>query len=162
MYVDDWAGYIDPGQTLTAETTSQIGTTNEPCWSNAAYDKLDVEQAAALDPTQRQNLIWQMQQIMYQQTPWVVLVYPEYLEAYNTSRWTGWTPDAQRARSGLHGDRRRAAGVDSYLNLRPAVDKATGGGSKAAIVAIVIAIVVVLAGVSVWLVRRGRVRVEEA
>ena len=32
-----------------------------------------------------------MQQIMYQQTPWVVLVYPQYLQAYNTARWTGWT-----------------------------------------------------------------------
>ena len=33
-----------------------------------------------------------MQQIFYQQSPQVVLVYPEYLQAYNTSRWTGWTP----------------------------------------------------------------------
>ena len=31
-----------------------------------------------------------MQQIMYQQTPWIVLAYPDYLEAYNTARWTGW------------------------------------------------------------------------
>ena len=162
MYVDDWAGYTDPGQTLTGETTAMIGTTNEPCWSNAAFDKLDVEQAAALDPTTRQNLIWRMQQIMYQQTPWVVLVYPKYLEAYNTSRWTGWTQMLNGRGPAFMATGGVQQGVDSYLNLRPAVDKATGGGSKAAIVAIVIAIVVVLAGVSVWLVRRGRVRVEEA
>ena len=162
MYVDDWAGYSDPGQTLTAETTAMIGTTNEPCWSNAQYDKLDVEQAAALDPATRQKLIWQMQQVMYQQTPWVVLVYPKYLEAYSTSHWTGWT-------QALHGHgpafmytggvQQRA---DSYLNLRPAVAKTTGGGSKAWTISIVVAVVIVLAGAATWLVRRGRGRTEEA
>ena len=162
MYVDDWAGYSDPGQTLTGETTAMIGTTNEPCWSNAAFDKLDVEQAAALNPTTRQNLIWQMQQIMYQQTPWVVLVYPKYLEAYNTSRWTGWTQMLNGRGPAFIVTGGVQQGVDSYLNLRPAVAKATGGGSKAATIAIVAVIVVVLAGAAIWLVRRGRGRAEEA
>ena len=110
MYVDDWAGYSDPGQTLTARDHGQIGATNEPCWSNAAFDRLDVEQAAALDPTTRQNLIWQMQQIMYQQTPWVVLVYPQYLRGLQHLAVDRLDSDAQRARAGLHGDRRHTAG----------------------------------------------------
>ena len=81
MYVWDWAGYGDPGQTLSAQTTAQIGNTNEPCWSNAEYDRLNGEQAAALDPEARKDYIGQMQQIMYEQTPWVVLTYPQYLQA---------------------------------------------------------------------------------
>jgi peptide/nickel transport system substrate-binding protein len=158
MYVDDWAGYSDPGETLTCETTAQIGATNEPAWSNAAFDSLNVQQGSALDLTTRQNLIWRMQQIMYQQTPWVVLVYPQYLQAYNTSRWTGWTPMFHGRGPALM----TTGNVDSYVNLRPVVAKVAGGGSKGATIAIVVAVVVVIAGVAIWLLRRGRGRVEEA
>ena len=66
LYIDSWLGYVDPGQTLTAEASWQIGATNEPAWSNAEYDKLADEQAAQLDPEQRQQSIWRMQQIMYE------------------------------------------------------------------------------------------------
>ena len=69
----------------------QIGEANEPAWSDPAYDKLSAEQSVTLDPQKRAQLLWKMQQIMYEQTPWVVLVYPEALQAYNTSKWTGWT-----------------------------------------------------------------------
>ena len=157
MYVDDWAGYSDPGETLTCETTAQIGATNEPAWSNAAFDKLNAQQGSVLDPTTRQNLIWRMQQIMYQQTPWVVLVYPQYLQAYNTSRWTGWTPMFNG-----HGPAFITCGnVDSYLNLRP-VTASSGGGDRGATIAIVVVVVVVIAGAAIWLLRRRRARAEEA
>ena len=91
LYIDSWLGYVDPGQTLTAETSWQIGATNEPAWSNAEYDKLADEQAAQLDPAERQQSIWRMQQVMYEQTPWVVVAYPDFFEAYDTAGWTGWT-----------------------------------------------------------------------
>ena len=162
MYVDDWAGYSDPGQTLTAETSAQIGATNEPCWENAEFDRLNVEQASALDPTARRNLIWKMQQVMYEQSPWVVLVYPDYLEAYNTSRWTGWTQmmnghgPAFMATGGVQD------GVDSFVVLQP-VSGQSGGGSGGKTAAIVVAVVVVLviAGVVLLVLRRSRGRAEE-
>ena len=37
------------------------------------------------------HIIWQMQQIMYQQSPWIPMTYPDNLEAVNTAKWTGWT-----------------------------------------------------------------------
>ena len=147
MYLSDWAGYGDPGETLTSFTTAQIGATNEPAWSNAAFDKLNVQQAAALDPATRQHLIWQMQQIFYQQSPQIVLVYPQYLQAYNTARWTGWTPM-------FHGRGpawMTTATVDSYVNLQPATASSGGGGAKGAVIVIVIAVVVVVGGAAVWL-----------
>jgi peptide/nickel transport system substrate-binding protein len=161
MYVDDWAGYTDPGQTLTSETTAQIGSTNEPCWSNAAFDKLNVEQAAALDPTARQKLIWRMQQVMDQQTPWVVLVYPQWLEAYSTARWTGWTQSMNGHGPAFMNTGGVQQGVDSILDLRP-VTGSSGGGAGSAIIAIVIAVLIVIAGAAIWLLRRSRVRAEEA
>ncbi len=158
MGLSDWAGYGDPGETLTSFTTAQIGGTNEPAWSNAAFDKLNVQQSAALDPTTRRNLIWQMQQIFYQQSPQIVLVYPKYLQAYNTARWTGWTPM-------FHGRGpawMTTATVDSYVNLKPVTGSSSGGGAKGAAIVIVIAVVLIVAGAAIWLVRRGRGRVEEA
>ena len=60
-------------------------------------------------------MIWQMQQIMYQQSPWIVLAYPEDLEAYNTAKWTGWTQ-----MFGGTGPAFNCEGnYDTYLNLRP-------------------------------------------
>lgn len=157
MYIDDWGGYSDPGATLMAETTDQIGATNEPCWSNATYDKLFREQAAELDPLKRRDIIWQMQQVMYEETPWLVLVYPQYLEAYNTSRWTGWT----RLFDG-HGPALMTTGnIDSYLNLTPVKAAPATSGSAGTTVAIVVAAVVV-AGAAAWLLlRRRRSRTEE-
>ena len=76
LVVSNWVGFYDPGQTLNYLTTGQIGGLNEPCWSDAQYDRLAVEQASTLNLGQRKNLIWQMQQIMYQQTPWIVLSLP--------------------------------------------------------------------------------------
>ena len=158
MDLSDWAGYGDPGETLTSFTTAEIGATNEPAWSNAAFDKLNVQQSAALDPTTRRNLIWQMQQIFYQQSPQVVLVYPEYLQAYDTSRWTGWTPM-------FHGRGPAfvtTATVDSYVNLRPVAATSSGGGAKGLVIVVAVAVVVVIAGAAIWLTRRRRGRAEEA
>jgi peptide/nickel transport system substrate-binding protein len=156
--LSDWAGYGDPGETLTSFTSAEIGATNEPAWSNAAFDKLNVQQSAALDPTTRRDLIWKMQQIFYEQSPQIVLVYPQYLQAYDTSRWTGWTPM-------FHGRGPAfvtTATVDSYVNLKPAAAASgSGGGARGATVAIVAA-VVIAALLALVLVRRRRVRPEEA
>jgi len=157
MYIDDWAGYSDPGQTLACETTPQIGYANEPCWSNAEYDRLCDEQAATLDRQRRKDIIWHMQQIMYEQTPWVVLTYPDYLEAYNTARWTGWT----RVMSG-HGPAFYAAGNnDSYLNLQPRGAATTAATNVAAVVGAIVAAAVVGVIVVVMLLRRRRHKAEE-
>jgi len=149
MYIDSWLGYTDPGQTLAANTTSQIGATNEPGWSNAQYDGLSMQQAAQLDPAQRQQTIWQMQQIMYEQTPWVVVAYPDFFQAYDTAQWTGWT----RVNDGNGPAFFTAGNVDTYVNLKPVTATAAAGGAGsssttwiviAAVAVIVIAIVVVL------------------
>ena len=117
-----------------------------------------MQQSAALDPTTRRNLIWQMQQIFYEQSPQIVLVYPQYLQAYNTSRWTGWTPM-------FHGRGPAfvtTATVDSYVNLKPASASASSGGGARGVTIAIAAAVVIAAAVAILLVRRRRVRPEEA
>jgi peptide/nickel transport system substrate-binding protein len=150
LYVSDWIGYTDPGPTLTAFTTSMIGSINETGWSNAQYDKLAVQQETTLDLQTRKDRIWQMQQIMYQQAPWIVLTYPYLLEAYNTDRWTGWT----RALNG-HGPAVVccSGAIASYLNLRPRSASVGGTSNRGWIAAIIVAVAVVV-GVLIWRIRR--------
>ena len=159
IVVWDLVGNYDPGQTMYYFTTSQFDMNNLYFWSDKTYDKLAVDQASALDPQQRKDIIWQMQQIMYQQTPDVVLNYPEDLEAVNTAKWTGWT--------GLWG----AAGgpvwncqgnIESYLHLRPAVaTAANSGGSHGALIAIAVIVALIVVAAIVLVLRRGRGRQAE-
>ena len=99
LYIWEWAGLLGPGQQPpSANITSQIGNTNEPCWSNAEYDKLNGQQALRgwnQLPSAR-CFIDQMQQITYEQTPWVVLAYPQYLQAYNDCEVDRLDADVQR------------------------------------------------------------------
>ena len=156
LYVWDWAGYGDPGQTLSAETGAQIGNTNEPCWANTQYDDLNTRQASTIDPNARKDVIYQMQQIMYEQTPWVVLAYPQYLEAYNTSRWTGW----YQIEDGRGPAFNTTGNVQSYLDLKPAA-KAGSSVGMGVWIAVAAAVVLVVALI-VWLVRRRAPVPEEA
>ncbi len=94
----------------------------------------------------------------YEQSPQIVLVYPKYLQAYNSARWTGWTP--------MFNGRGPAfvttATVDSYVNLKPvSATASSGGGARGATIAIAAA-VVIAAAVAIMHVRRRRVRPGEA
>ncbi len=97
-----------------------------------------------------------MQQLMYQQTPWVVLTYPDYLEAYNTTKWTGWTQMFNGTGPAFNTE----GFIASYLNLRPKTATAGGGSSNAALIGAAAAAVVVVALVVVLL-RRRRPQAEE-
>ena len=158
LVVWSWTGWFDPGQTLSILTTAEIGNMNDPYWSNAQYDKLAVEQDSTVNPQQRQAIMWQMQQLMYQQSPVIPLTYPDYLEAFNTAKWTGWTQEF----AGTGGAWMLEGNNSSYLNLRPRVVAATtSGGSHTTLIAVVVVVAIVVAGIAFVSVRRRRRRVEE-
>jgi hypothetical protein len=97
-----------------------------------------------------------MQRIMYEQTPEIVLTYPQYLQAYDTAHWTGWT----RVLGGK-GPAFYVSMPDSYLNLRPVAAERTTGGS-ALWVAVAVAACLAVAALAVVLLVRRRERPEEA
>ena len=98
-----------------------------------------------------------MQQLMYQQSPWIPLTYLDNLEAYNTSKWNGWT----REFGGSGGAFELEGNIATYLNLRPKVATAsTGGGSGTVLIVVVVVVVIVVAGVALVVMRRRR-QVEE-
>jgi peptide/nickel transport system substrate-binding protein len=158
MYLWDWDGYADPGDTLASFTTAQIEWWNETCWSNEEFDGLVKQIESELDPETRKELVWNAQQVMYEQSPMIVLSYPDKLEAVDTSRWDGWT----RMYGGTGAAFYTSYVRDSYLNLKPkeATSASSGGSSTTWIVVGVAALLVAV--LAVWiLLRRKPAAVEE-
>ena len=160
MFLWYWYSDPDPNFILSVLTEAQIGSWSDTQWSDAEYDRLYTQQQTTLDTEARKELVWKMQQIAYDQSPYITLTYPEWLEAYNDAQWTGWV----RTPSGDGPVIYTQYNIDSYLfaEPKPAVEQAASGGSGSTgvIVAVVVAVVVV-AGVTLLVVRRRKRAVEE-
>ncbi len=148
LFVWGWTGDSDPGFLLSVFLTSQINSWSDCAWSNVEYDDLFKQQDAELDPQKRRDLIWRMQEIVYAQSPYVVLVYPQSLEVYDTADWEGWV----RQPSGTG----TVQNNWTYLSIRPKTAAATeSGGGANWIVAVIVLVALVVIGL-VWLLMRRR------
>jgi hypothetical protein len=102
-----------------------------------------------------------MQQIVYEQSPYITLTYPEWLESYNDRQWTGWVKSPSGDGPVIYTE----YNIDSYLfaHPRPAAAEASGGGGSAGLVigVVVVAAIAVLGVVAVMVLRRRRRAVEE-
>ena len=142
---------LDPGQNLSVFTTAQIGAWNDSGFSSQEFDRLYDEQGRTINATQRKQLTDRMQQIVYEQSPYVVLAYFGDTEAW-TDKWTGWVTSPRDSGSAI-------MCADSYLFVRPASSVAStveqgGPGMLGAVIAVAAASGVV--GFVVWRRRRGR------
>jgi len=153
LFLWGWGGDADPNYILSVMTTGSIGSWSDCCWSNAEYDKLFLQQQTTIDLQQRIALVHRMQEIIYDESPYIVLVYPNELEAYNHTQFTGW----QRSLDGK-GKVWFDALPGLYMNIQKAEAKAAAGGgaSTGLIVGLVIAAIVVLAIIVLLVRRRGR------
>ena len=154
MYLWNYDGYADPGDTLASFITSQIENWNEPCWSNAEYDAVVDEANTTLDPEKRKELVWRAQQILYEESPEIVTDYPDKLEAVNTAKWDGWT----RMYGGTGAAFYTSYVRDSYMNLKPKAAAATAeaGGTGGLMIAVIAAVVLVAVVIVAWLLVRWR------
>jgi peptide/nickel transport system substrate-binding protein len=152
MFVWDWAGDFDPGFLLSVLTTAQIGGWSDSSWSNAEYDRLYNEQDMTLDPAKRLDLVHQMQAIIYQQCPYIPLVYTQSREVYDSEHWTGWTQ--MPAGTGSVDDRW------TYLNVHPKTAAVASTGASRGVLIAVVVVVVVLALGGFWLLRRRSAKLE--
>jgi peptide/nickel transport system substrate-binding protein len=160
MYIWEWEpSGSDPSRRLGYFTTDQIQNSNDCCWSDAQYDRLFQLQSTTLDQQKRKQIVWQMEKIFYDQTPYIVLDYPKLLEGWNTASWTGWeripSPDGAVAFI--------TDNVDNYRLVGPKATTASSSGlPTAGIVAIVVVAVVVAGGAVLLVTRRRRKLAEEA
>ena len=157
MYLWNFDGYADPGDTLASFITSQIQNWNEPAWSNADFDKAVDVANSTLDPQLRAPHIWDAQRIFYEQSPEIALDYPDKLEAVNTAKWDGWT----RMYGGTGAAFYTSFTLDSYMKLKPKANSSSSNSANSTLL-IVIGVVVVLVIVGVvMLMRRRRGAAEE-
>jgi peptide/nickel transport system substrate-binding protein len=157
MYIWGWGVEPDPNFQLSTYTTSQCGIWSDTCYSNEQYDELFKEQQRAETLEERQQIVNQMQQILYEDRPELVLWYDNWLQAYRNDRWTGFVQQPEPQGTILF-----QYGHYSTLNVRPASDAAgdEGGGVPVLVWIAAAAVVLVVAGLVIA--RRRRAEEEAA
>jgi peptide/nickel transport system substrate-binding protein len=148
MYIWGWGVEPDPNFQLSTYTTSQCGIWSDTCYSNAEYDQLFKDQQKAATLEEREAIVDEMQQILYEDRPELVLWYDNYLQAYRSDKWTGFVKQPTDGGSILF-----QYGHYSDLQIQPVSEAGPGGpggGDDDGIqpivwVAVVAAVVVVVA-----------------
>ena len=79
-----WDTFIDPTYILDVVTCSQWYNNSDSGYCNHRYDRLFANQAAAVNPATRLKIVYQMQQMIFNARPYIVLQYLDALE--------GWSP----------------------------------------------------------------------
>ena len=156
LFIYNWTGDVDPTFILSIFLTSQINNWSDCAWSDPQYDALFKQQSQTIDPQARKDVMWRMQQILYQQNPYIVLAYPDGLEALDTAHWEGWVQSPTGTGSAIYS----VDNIDSYLYVHPKA-AATAAGDSSSLLIAVIAAVVVVAGIVVWLLLRRRTKALE-
>jgi len=85
----DWVPEEDPDFILSVLTCVQYGNWSDTGYCNKAYDALYAQQSAAVDPKTRQQIVYKMQQQIYNDRPYIVINYQDQMDAWNTN-WTGF------------------------------------------------------------------------
>jgi peptide/nickel transport system substrate-binding protein len=89
-----WGSDPDPSLLLSVMTSDEIPTgSSETGYSNAEYDELYRQQGSELDLDARQALVWQMQEIVFNDVVYIIPYYEQSVQAYRTDRFTGWILD---------------------------------------------------------------------
>jgi peptide/nickel transport system substrate-binding protein len=83
-----WDAYIDPNYILSVLTCNQRNNLSDSGYCNPAYDALFKQQAAATNLAKRRQDVYQMQHIVANDRPYLVLVYVNVLEGWS-KKWCG-------------------------------------------------------------------------
>ena len=158
LYIWGWGIEPDPNFQLSTYQANQCGVWSDTCYSNPEYDELFQAQQSAETVEQREQIVAEMQQVLYDDRPEIVLWLERTLEAYR-NEWTGFVQQPPS-----DGELVFQYGKYSILSIEPASaagagSEGGGGGGISPIVWVGIgALVLVAIGV---LVARSRRRTEE-
>jgi len=90
-----WGSDPDPNLLLSVYTTEQIPNGyNETGYSNPEVDELNTAQSRELDPQKREEIVWQIQQIVFDDVVYIIPYYAQAIQAYRNDRFTGWITDS--------------------------------------------------------------------
>lgn len=99
LFIWGWDTDVDPNFMLSVFTISQYpvdpqdGTKwGDALWVNEEYEQMYLDQQEAVDKYERQTIVHNMQKLLYNECPYVVLYYPMGLHAYDNVEYTNY-PD---------------------------------------------------------------------
>jgi peptide/nickel transport system substrate-binding protein len=156
MFLWGWYLDYDPGSMLSYFTKAQIGSWSDSYWTDSEYETLFKQQSVELDANKRKTMIDRMQQILYEQSPYIVLDYQPDFEAFNTAKWEGYiqipSPNGNTVVPPFGN-----GGYANFIGIHPKTATSvedSGGSSMGLWIAIVAAVVVVVIVVAVIVTRR--------
>jgi peptide/nickel transport system substrate-binding protein len=87
-----WGPDPDPDFILSVMTTDQFvdGGWSDSGYMNPDYDQLYLDQQVTVDKAARQAIIWEMQEMVFNDRPYIVFWYEDLLRAYRSDRFTGF------------------------------------------------------------------------
>jgi peptide/nickel transport system substrate-binding protein len=92
MAMWDWVGYVDPDFMLSVVTKGQWCSWSDTGYDNPDYDAMYAKQGTLVDPEARKQLVWQMQQVIYDDFAYTQLTNHEYIDAHRDT-WAGIETD---------------------------------------------------------------------
>jgi peptide/nickel transport system substrate-binding protein len=90
-----WGADPDPDFLGGVFTCDQLWWWNDSGYCDEDYDALFQASRTAIDREERADIVWQMQEKIYNDRPWIVMLYSSVMSAYDTNRFTGFHPDAR-------------------------------------------------------------------
>ena len=90
-----WGADPDPDFLGTVFSCDQLWWWNDSGYCDEDYDALYAASRVAIDRAEREDLVWQMQEKVYNDRPWIVLLYSSVMSSYRSDRFTGFSPDAR-------------------------------------------------------------------
>ncbi len=161
MFEWGWVVEPDPNYQLSTFTCANrsylsggsiTANLSDSFYCNSAYDALYDKQGGQTNPDERIATVKTMQQMLYDDAPYILTYYYDDLEAYRSDRFTGFVPQPAPNGALLF-----QYGTYSYENVTPvsatSASADSSGVSSALIIGLVVA-VVIIAGLVFALVRR--------
>jgi peptide/nickel transport system substrate-binding protein len=84
----DWVPLIDPDFILSVMTCEQLGGWSDTGYCDEGYDALYDEQGRTVDTEERAGIVDEMQRIVFDDSPYIVLYYVNAIDAHSTA-WDG-------------------------------------------------------------------------
>jgi len=87
-----WGLDPDPDFAMLIFTCDQReeGGWNDSGYCDSEFDEMYRQQGVTVDHEERRQLIWQMQEKLFNDRPYIVLTYAETIQAYRSDRFTGF------------------------------------------------------------------------
>ncbi len=113
----EWGWYVepDPDSMLSYLTCGQRGNWSDSWYCDEEYDTLYEQQHVEMDEATRQDMVKRMQEILYEDAPYLVTAYSSTGEAFRSDRVACFQPQPDPGGVWL-----QQYGGQNYLNVRPA------------------------------------------